>query len=164
MDINLINVKRKILSDLFNCSENYINELHTLGMPKNGYDSYPLIDCLKWKRVYDEDLHQKELARAKSEKPQDDLARKSARLKELEIMEREGRLIDYDINKQAWLNEYKMLGDKLDMFGITITSIMIQRFPELGKYEKDIRDLVDEEKNKIKDSIAKLPIIEPEQD
>ena len=153
-------VTRKELAKLLGYkNEKYINELERdFGLPKKDFNKYDIYEVIEWFIGYKENLHKKELEKIKETKPQDELARKSARLKELEILEREGKLIDAELNKIVWLEEYKMLSEKLDMFSIAAAGKIIEKFKELAKHEKTIKSIIEVEKDKIKNEIAEYPL------
>ncbi len=152
-------VERSELAIALDVADKYINELENKGIVKKiKHNQYKLLDNFQAYIIYLRELNKKELERVRSEKPSDDLARKSARLKELEILEREGKLIDAELNKIAWLEEYKMLSEKLDMFSIAAAGKIIEKFKELAKHEKTIKSIIEEEKDKIKNEIAEYPL------
>ena len=109
-------LSRKDLAELFGYkNEGYINELEKdYGLPKVDWNKYELSACLKWFLQYKEEIHQKEIEKTKAAKPQDDLARKNAQLKQLEIEEKTGLLIDADLVRNAWLNEVTIFVSALD--------------------------------------------------
>lgn len=150
---------RKGVAKLLNYkNEKYINELERdFGLPKINWNKYDIYQVIQWYINYIEGIHTKEIQKLKEEKPQDELARKSARLKELEIQEREGKLVDLDYVKWAWIEEYKLLDEILAGIGAKLA-------PKLLKKENatEIRFIIDEEIKKAKEKIAQLPIKEEE--
>lgn len=135
-------------------NENYINELVSKGAPKNSeHNSYPLIDFIQWHIDYLKENFDREVERIKSEKPQDNLARKSAELKDLLIREKRGELGRISSFKDAWLNEMLVVNSELDGFPIKAASNL------LGIDNiKDMKEKLVDEINKIKTKIAKLKL------
>lgn len=139
-------VTRKILAEILSVSENYINEL---GVPKVAYNQYNLVDCVKWYLKYLDDMNKKAIERVKQEKPQDDLARKSAELKQLQIDEARGRLIDKDEVFDAVLTVIQIIIANIDVLAIKASPLLV------GLNQKEIQSLLEKEINDIKTKIAK---------
>jgi hypothetical protein len=154
MNISNINIGRKELAEFFGFTEKYINELvNDHGLPREEHNKYNLIKCFQWFIVYIKENHTAEILRLKREKPQDDLARNSARLKELEILEKEKKLFDSDDVTMAWLNEIKIFGEMLDTICINLAPLLIDK-----SNEKEIRYLIKQQTDKIKKEIADLQL------
>jgi len=152
-------ITRKELAEILGYDERYINQLvNEKGLPRLEFNQYDLIEVVKWWKNYIEELHQEELKRVRVTKPQDELALKSARLKELEILEREGKLIEVDLVRSAWLEEMKLLKELLDSLGARLSHNLV------GKDVKMIKKIIDEEVERIEQNISELPIENEEDD
>jgi hypothetical protein len=152
-------ITRKELAEILGYDEKYINQLvDEKGLPRLQFNQYDLIEVVKWWKNYIEELHREELKRVRAFKPQDELALKSARLKELEILEREGKLIEVDLVRSAWLEEIKLLKELLDSLGARLSHNLI------GKDVKEIKRIIDEEVERIEQNISELPIENEEDD
>ncbi len=153
-EIENIKVDRKTLAELFEVNEKYINELvDEYGMPKIDYNTYNLVDCFKWWIEHQKNILKKQIEKLKAMKPQDELALMSARLKELDVMEREGKLIELDLIKNAWMSEYKMLNELLIGLGPRLSTRLINKSDPI-----EVRKIIDEEVEKIKNAIVELPL------
>lgn len=156
-ELNNVNVDRKTLAQLLLVNEKYINELSTeRGLPRIDYNTYRLIDVLTWYFKYKDELTKKIVEKIKSTKPQDELALKSARLKELEILEREGKLIDIEEVKLAWISEYKKFEELLE----GMLARLIIKVP--NKNVDELRVILKEEIDALKQAIVELPLPDAE--
>jgi len=154
MDLQELKVTRKAIAELLKYkNENYINELcNDHNAPKSGHDSYPLFEFIQWYIFsYLDGKHRGEVERLKAEKPQDDLARKSAELKELLIQEKKKILINAGAVESAWLNEISVISSYLDSVSIKASSKLLNIADQ-----KTIKEILDKEINELKVKIADL--------
>lgn len=154
-ELNKINVGRKELAFILDYHENHINYLVTKeGAPKNEvHNSYSLIGFIKWWRKYFEKSKEEEIQRARSAKPQDYLATVSAKIKELQIKEKEGELVPAADVNDAWQNEMAVLNAKVD-------GLPIKAAPQLVGIsdQSKIKDILTELINDLKADIAKTKL------
>jgi len=135
-------------------NEKYINELESeFNLPKEDFNKYELKKVIHWWTRYTAEKHLKEVDKIKKEKPQDELARRQARLKEIEIKEREGNLIEYDLVKWAWVEEYKLLDELLSSISVKLASQLLHK-----TNLNEVRTIIDNEVKKLKEKISKLKI------
>lgn len=143
-------VNTKQIAEAFGVAEKYISELHRVnGMPKHGYDEWDLIECFQWrlndvKRAGDEKINS-----IKSERSQDLLARRSAELKEITILEKQRQLVNRSDVQSAWLSELSIIINNFKGFGIKIEPIIAG-----VEDRKKIINLIDIEIDKILESIS----------
>src|SRR3989337_1983953 len=121
--INLIIVSSEDLTKILPIkNRNYIAELvRDHNFPRDTHNQYPLIDFIKRYVEYQDELCEKKILKIRELKPQDELARKSAELKDLELKEKQKKLIDSSIVNFAWLNEIHIINTELDGFSIKIS-------------------------------------------
>ena len=135
-------------------NENYLNELvRDFGLPQIDNNKYDWNECLKWFIKYQEMKHNKAIEKIKSDKPQDDLARKNARLKQLQIDELEGRLVDVDLVKDYWNIELSTLRTSLRGLG----GVLATRLLKIND-QSTIKIIIDEAIDKRLLDVANSPV------
>ena len=151
-EIKKIKVDRKTLAALLGYkNENSINNLVSKdGAPRVDHNEYPLFEFIQWHRDYLEKIHEAEIQKIKSEKPQDLLARRNADLKELELKEKRNELIPREQVKEAWLNEIQVIKMSFQGLGIKASPLLINK-----QNQKEVVDVIDLEVNTIFDRVAK---------
>lgn len=107
-------------------NENSINNLVSKeGAPRLSHNEYPLFEFIQWHRDYLTKIHQSEIEKIKSEKPQDELARKNAELKDILIKQKSGNLLNAHLVESEWLEKENMIVSNLDGFVIKASSFLI---------------------------------------
>jgi hypothetical protein len=144
-EIKNIIVGRKVIADLLGYkNEKYINELEKdADLPKIKHNQYPLFDCFRWYVEYLKSNHEKEIDRVKSDKPQDDLARKNAELKQIELDRQNLRLLDREELFPALLNEYGIFKTSNEGQGARLAA----RLKGVGSFD-EIKKIIDDD-NKV---------------
>ena len=151
-EIQNIKVGRKELAEIFGIAEKYVNELHKdHGMPKAGHNEYPLIECIKWHKNYQDEIHAKEIQKIKADKPQDELARNNARLRELEIEREEGALTYIEDIEAPMFNLIGMIIQQMDAWPTNCSQKVADESDPIKCLE-----ILEEQKNKTRTKIASL--------
>lgn len=150
-NISDIKLTRKQLSELFGYkNEKYINELERdFGLEKDAWNQYDLKKSVEWFINYKENIYAKEIDKIKADKPQDDLARKQAKLKQMDIEEREGRSIDSDLVRMKWLDEIKVFDLNIDSIEATLIISLKNLLTDVEKGNEIIKTTVRKTKEKI---------------
>ena len=150
-NISDIKLTRKQLSELFGYkNEKYINELERdFGLEKDAWNQYDLKKSVEWFINYKENIYAKEIEKIKADKPQDDLARKQAKLKQMDIEEREGRSIDSDLVRMKWLDEIKVFDLNIDSIEATLIISLKNLLTDVEKGNEIIKTTVRKTKEKI---------------
>jgi hypothetical protein len=150
-EIKNIIVGRKIIAELLGYkNEKYINELEKeADLPKIKHNQYPVFDCFRWYVDYLKSNHEKEIDRLKSDKPQDDLARKNAELKQIELDKQNLKLLDRDELFPALLNEYGVFKTSTEGQGARLAA----RLKGVNSFD-EIKNIIDTDNNEIFKKLA----------
>lgn len=135
-------------------NRNYISELvKDKGMPKEDWNKFDLYKVIPWFLQLKEEQYKDEIRKVRAEKPQDDLARKSTELKDLQIQEMKGALVDKE----------QVLAAVLSLIGVlksAFKSLSPKVAPQLTSEAdvKVIRKKIDEEVTRIFRKVGSLKI------
>ena len=146
----MITVSRKEIAEIFGYNERYINELvKDKGAPREKHNKYNLVAWIRWHIKYVEDKHKADLEKAKASTPQDILATKNAILKDYDIKEREGELVNAEAVRISWLDEMRMIQSNVDLLQITLK----QRLQDIDD-NAELNNIITDEFIKVKKKIA----------
>lgn len=138
------------IADILGYKRNYISELvNKHGMPKKGFNKFDLREVIPWHIQHMNKIHVEEIEKIRSDKPQDELARKQAKLKQMDIEERQEKLIDADLVRMAWLNEIKVFDLNIDSIEATLIIGLKSLLTNVEKGNEIIRNTVKKTKEKI---------------
>lgn len=150
-----IEVSSETLADLLGIkNRNYISELvNKHNFPRSGFNQYPLIPFMQRWNIYQKKKFIRKMNQIRAEKPQDDLARKSAKLKEIQIQEKIKTLINAKDVYNAWMNEISIISSLLDGVEIKASSLLIN-VPDQLEAKKILGKIL----NEVRIKIAKLKL------
>ncbi len=140
---------RQELAALFGFkNDKYINELERdFGLQKEGWNSYDLQKSLQWFLNYKEEQCKRAIAKIKNKKPQDELALKNVLLKQIEIEQKEGKLISTELVENV-------MSDEAELYNISLDSIIADfKIGIKGLVEEDIYQELNQKLKEIIDTI-----------
>lgn len=142
------------LADLFGVSEKYLSELHKdKGLPNAGFNSWPLIACVKWRFEDIKKSYENRLEKAFSEKSTDRLANKNAEYRDILIQKEKRQLLDRTETFNAINELLNIIINSMDGFGINNAPFVV------GKTDvADVAQILDESIQGIKKIIAESKI------
>lgn len=134
-DIRNITVTTKQLAEIFNVSEGYISDLVTdYSMPKVAFNQFNLLDCLKFRFAHLEKIYQDKLKRHDDDTSKGRIEAATAKLKEIEVAEKEkqlGPVAEFEFAFRNQIQIYKKGIDALSSFckfDLHLTEDQLQQF------------------------------------
>jgi len=112
-------VARRELAKILGYGDEHINRLTAdYGLPKAIRNGYDLIEIIRWLKK----RHKEEIDDMSKDKPQDLLARKSAELKDLQIQEKKGELLDKFEVSAAWINQLQIIKGTIQGLAVKLST------------------------------------------
>lgn len=153
--VELIVLSCEDIANLLQISTNYVNELvRDQGFPKATYNQYPMVEFIRKYISYQMDLNKNKIKKMKEElseaKPRFDIA--AARLKELELEEKEGSLVPVSKVKEFTLNRAILYTKSLDALKTKLNPLLSE-----AKTPKEIDKILTKEIDRIKNQVADIP-------
>ena len=144
----------KELAELFDVTPKYVSQLVlNHGMPKAAKNKFNFYKCVKWRFDFNEKSFEDRSQKIREENTKSRLERANAELKELDLAEKRGELVQATAMENAWLNEIAVIDAELE-------GLAIKAAPNLLgiKSVKKMKDKLIIEINKIRTKIAKLKL------
>lgn len=147
-----VTVSTKDLATLFGVASKYISQLVKKGMPNEGHNKFNLYECVKWRFEDNEKIYQNDKKKIREENTKSRLELANAELKELELAERRGSLIDSKEVYQSKMNDATIYVKGLDALGTKLPPVLIH-----AKNEEEISTTIKKETDNIRNQIATIP-------
>jgi len=151
MNIKEITVTTSDLADLIDVSDKYISQLvldHNY--PKEGHNAFNLYKFIKKRFQHLEEMCNDRIVKIlREETSKSRLERANAELKELELQEKRGQLIDSNHFKDALENEAHIFIKGLDILNVKLGQVL--------SLDEKQSQLIEKEINSIREQIAALP-------